>query len=369
MIITRYITRELSVTLLSVITILILALLSQQIVRYLNYVAVGKIPTNVLIELVSFEVPYLLALLLPLALYLGTILSFGRLYADNEMLILQMSGFGNRRVLQMMYVVAMTVGLVVLGLMLWVNPAISAKRQQIMESDEAMVHLIQTLLPGRFQATPDGRHVMFVETLSRDHQRAQNVFVAEQRKQDSGTSTQHQAWTLIVANQGYQSIDKETGDPFFVMLDGHRYEGVPGHNDYKIMQFRKYSIRLPQSDARRLNIENETLPTQRLWQEYQNPKRAAEFQWRFSIAISAFLLGLLAIPFSRVRPRRGRYLMLLPAVLVYIIYLYLLLAARHWLEQGIIPVWLGMWWVHGLVLAFLFGLFYFQSKQWIGGKS
>ena len=66
MIISRYLAREVMIAVLAIITILLLAFLSQQVVRYLNYVAVGKIPTNVLFELVSFEIPYLLAVLLPL---------------------------------------------------------------------------------------------------------------------------------------------------------------------------------------------------------------------------------------------------------------------------------------------------------------
>ena len=67
------ITKEVLNTLLAVVLILILAFLSQQIVRYLNYVAMGKIPTSVLVRLVAFEVPYLFALLLPLGLYLGEV--------------------------------------------------------------------------------------------------------------------------------------------------------------------------------------------------------------------------------------------------------------------------------------------------------
>lgn len=362
MIITRYIIREVGLSLLTVITVLILALLSQQIVRYLNYVAIGKIPVNVLVELVSFEVPYLLAMLLPLALYLGVMLSLGRMYADHEMLVLQMSGFDDKRLLRVLGLVAGTVGLIVLILMLWVNPAISAKRQQIMKSDEAMAHLIQTLMPGKFQATPDGRHVMYVASMSRDHQRAQNVFIAEQKK----SKTAETPWMLISANQGYQSVDKESGDPFFVMSNGFRYEGVPGQNDYKIIEFSKYSVRLPQSDARRLTMENEALPTDRLWEDYQQPRRAAEFQWRFSVAISALLLGLLAVPFSRVRPRRGRFMILLPAVVVYIVYVNLLVISRHWIEQGTMPIALGMWWVHVLMAGAILLFVYLQSKQWVG---
>ena len=78
MIIARYLTREIAQALLTVTLILVLAFTSQQLVRYLNYAAIGKIPTNVLLELVSFEVPYLTALLLPLGLYLGILLSYFR---------------------------------------------------------------------------------------------------------------------------------------------------------------------------------------------------------------------------------------------------------------------------------------------------
>lgn len=362
-IITRYLSREIMHALLSVVTVLLLAFLSQQIVRYLNYVAVGKIPTNVLLELVSFEVPYLLALLLPLALYLGILIAYGRLYADNEMSVMQMSGFGNRRVMRVTAIIALIISSCILFLMLWVNPYISAKRQQIMVSDEATFHLIQTLIPGRFQVSQNGRHVMYVEKLSRDHSRAENVFVAEESKNPKGESDQN-SWMLVRGDQGFQIKDKDSSDQFFVTTDGYRYEGIPGQNDYKIIQFKKYALRIPQNELRVTNVEDQTLSTSQLWDDYHNPKRAAELQWRFSIAISAFLLALLAVPLSTIRPRQGRYLMLLPAVLVYIVYVNLLFIARHWVEQGVVPVLLGMWWVHGVILTCVIVAMIFCTKQW-----
>lgn len=352
MIITRYLTREVLTTLLAVTIVLLLAFLCQQSVRYLNYVALGKIPTNVLLELVSFEVPYLLALLLPLGLYLGLLLTYGRFYADNEMAVLQMCGFGNRRLLHFTIIIALFVTLVILFLMLWVNPSISAKRQQVMANDEATLHLIQTLIPGRFQVSPDGHHVMYVEKLSRDHERAKNVFLAQEKKNPTNNQT---AWMLVLAGQGYQEKDTASSDQLFVTTDGYRYEGTPGQNDYKIIQFKKYKVRIPHNEVNITQEENEALPTLQLWQDYANPKRAAELQWRFSIAISSFLLALLAVPLSAVRPRQSRYLILLPAILVYIVYINLLFIARHWLEQGTVHPLIGIWWVHGVILS-LFGI-------------
>ena len=361
-IIRRYLTKEVVGSLAAVITVLMLAFISQQLVRYLNYVAIGKIATSVLLELVSFEIPYLLALLLPLSLYLGILLAYGRMYADQEMAILNMSGFSADRLLRFTAMIALAVAGIVLFLMMWVNPWVSLKRQAVMASDEATLHMIETLMPGRFQVSPDGKHVMYVESLSRDHKRAQNVFLAQQKTVPNEPDKNQ--WMLIFAEQGYQNRLKNIPDPFFVTLDGYRYEGTPGQNDYKIIKYKKYAIRLPQVDTRIIHPEDEAMSVSELWRDYANPKHAAELQWRLSVALSALLLALLAAPLSAVRPRKSRFLILLPAVLVYIVYFNLLVVARHWVEQGSIHAALGMWWVHLLMLSVVLSVVWFRSRQW-----
>jgi lipopolysaccharide export system permease protein len=348
--------------LLAVTMVLVFAFLCQQMVRYLNYVAIGKIPTGVFLQLVSFEAPYLLAFFLPLGLYLGILLAYGRLSADNEMSILHLYGYTHRHKLRLTLSIAIGVAAVVLVLMLWINPWISAKRQQLMESDEATVHLVQTMIPGRFQVSPDGHHVMYVEKLSRDRQRAQNVFLAQEKENKTPDESTQNAWMLVLADEGYQIKDKFSPDQLFVMTDGYRYEGIPGQNDYKIAQFKRYTLRIPQSDMRVSHQESETLNTTQLWADYANPKRAAELQWRFSIALSALLLAMLAVPLSTLRPRENRYAILLPAVLIYILYVNLLFVARHWVEQGSVSLQLGMWWVHGFLLFFILIAIYLQRR-------
>lgn len=363
MIIKRYLVREVAYTTGVVISVLLLAFLSQQLVRYMNYVAVGKIATNVLFQMVSFEIPYLAALLLPLALYLGILLAYGRLYTDNEMAILQMSGFGNRRLLRLTAGVGLVVGVFVLILMFYVNPWVSLKRQALMESDEATLHLIQTMIPGRFQVTPDGKRVMYVEKLSLDRTQAKNVFMAEQRV--SPTEPDTTRWMLVFASTGYQEKIPHSADPYFVTTDGYRYEGMPGDNAYKVIQFKKYAVRIPEAGPRLNHIEDEALSTSALIQGRANPNHAGELQWRISIAISALMLSLLAVPLSAVRPRSGRFLMILPAVLVYIVYFNLMLMARHSVESAVLPFWIGMWWVHGLMGLLVLAVLWYRKNQWV----
>lgn len=362
MIVKRYLTREVVYTMLAVIVVLMMAFLSQQLVRYLNYVAVGKIATNVLLQLVGYEIPYLLAMLLPLALYLGILLAYGRMHADNEMSVLNMSGFGSHQLLRLTLIIAAFVAAVVLVLMLWINPWVSLKRQQVMSSDEATLHLVETIMPGRFQVSPDGKHVMYVEKLSRDHKRAKNVFLAQQKADPD--NPQWDDWTLIYAREGYQAKVKNISDPFFVTLDGYRYEGAPGQNDYKIIKYKKYAIRLPQKDVRITHPEDEALPVSALWSDYGDPKRAAEFQWRFSVSISAILLALLAAPLSAIRPRKSRFFVLLPAMLIYILYINFLIVSRHWVGEGDISPTIGLWWVHAAMLATIATVIAIRSRLW-----
>jgi lipopolysaccharide export system permease protein len=283
------------------------------------------------------------------------------------MAILQLYGYGTFALTRFSMVLAFLISAFILYLMLSVNPWISHQRQQVMASDEATVHLVETLIPGRFQVSPDGKRVVYVEALSNDRTRAQNVFLAQAKPNKTITIDQvnNQPWMIVFAKQGFQTKDKITHDPLFVTRDGYRYEGTPGQNDFKIIQYEKYATRLPQADTHLAHQDVEALSLSELWREYHQPKRAAELQWRFSVAITVLILGLLAVPLSYVGPRQGRYRALFPAILIYIIYIQLLFVAKRWVEQAIVPSTLGVWWVHAfmLLLAMIFFIWQRRSKM------
>ena len=76
-----------------------------------------------------------------------------------------------------------------------------------------------------------------------------------------------------------------------------------------------------------------------------------------------FVVTLLAVPLSRVNPRQGRFLKLLPAILLYMAYLTMLISVRSALEKGKLPISLGMWWVHGLFLLIGLALMYWEPLR------
>ncbi|HEY0960827.1 MAG TPA: LptF/LptG family permease, partial [Pseudomonadales bacterium] len=87
------------------------------------------------------------------------------------------------------------------------------------------------------------------------------------------------------------------------------------------------------------------------------PAQVAELQWRLSLVVLIPVLALLAVPLSRVSPREGRFARIVPAILVYIAYFALLLAARDRLADGELPPVVGLWWIHLLFLAGGWALF------------
>ncbi len=83
----------------------------------------------------------------------------------------------------------------------------------------------------------------------------------------------------------------------------------------------------------------------------------------YSLPLSVFIVTLMAIPLSRVNPRQGRYLKLLPAILLYMSYLAILISVRSSLEKGKLPLSLGMWWVHAIYLSIGLLLFYWEPLR------
>ena len=72
---------------------------------------------------------------------------------------------------------------------------------------------------------------------------------------------------------------------------------------------------------------------------------------RLARPLSVLVLALIAVPLARARPGSSRYRPLWFGVLVFTVYFNMLGIGQLWLAQGRLPLWSGLWWAHGLVLA------------------
>ena len=88
----RYLTLDVITHTLAVSLVLFLVVFSGRFIKYLAEAAIGDLSAGILLPVMLYKLPAFFELILPLGFYIGLLLSFGRLYADSEMVIFRASG-------------------------------------------------------------------------------------------------------------------------------------------------------------------------------------------------------------------------------------------------------------------------------------
>jgi lipopolysaccharide export system permease protein len=358
LIVFRYLSREVMITLSAVSAVLLVIIMSGRFIKYLAQAASGALDPGVLFMIMGFRLPGFLQLILPLGLFLGILLAYGRLYLESEMTVLSATGMSQQRLLGMTMVPAAVVALLVAWLSLSLAPQGVAQVARIINQQDAMTEF-DTLVPGRFQALRDGTRVTYTETLSDNRVDLGGVFISEKRM--SQDKSKDRGISVLVAEKGRQEVHAD-GNRYLILENGYRYDGNPGEANYRAIQYDTYGVLLPKPDVSDDITDREAIPTSELWGSTE-ARPQAELQWRLSLPLLVFIVTLMAVPLSRVNPRQGRFLKLLPAILLYMAYLTILISARSAMEKGKLPAVLGIWWVHVLFLAIGLGLMYWEPLK------
>lgn len=357
MIVFRYLSREVLITMSAVSAVLLVIIMSGRFIKYLAQAAQGLLDPGSLFMIMGVRLPGFLQLILPLGLFLGILLAYGRLYLDSEMTVLTATGMSQQRLLAITLAPALFIALLVAWLSLWLAPQGITQMQLLLNKQDAMTEF-DTLAPGRFQSMRDGTRVTYTETLANERTELGGVFISDKNRprngKDGGTS-------VLVGATGVQEVHAD-GSRYLILKDGYRYDGTPGQADYREIKYDTYAALLPKPEVSSEIDDRDAIPTSQLLGS-DDPRMQSELQWRLSIPLLVFVVTVLAVPLSRVNPRQGRFLKLLPAVLLYMAYLALLIAGRGMLDKGKIPMALGLWWIHGIFLAIGLLLLYWEPLR------
>lgn len=355
MIIFRYLSRELLVTLSAVTAVLLVIVMSGRFVRYLAQAAQGSLDPGVLMSIMGYRLPAFLQLILPLGLFLGILLTYGRMYLESEMAALAATGMSQGRLLRCTLGPATFIALLVAWLTLQLAPAGLAEVTRILNQQDSLTEF-DTLVPGRFQHLKDGSRVTYTTELSDDRSQLTGVFISETVVSEGG---KERGLSVVVAETGHQIV-KPDGNRYLVLNNGYRYDGRPGQADYRVIKYDTYGVLLARPSVVAELGQIETIPTRDLIGS-DNHSYQVELQWRLSIPVLVFVVTVLAVPLAKVNPRQGRYLKLLPAILLYVAYLSALISVRGAMDRGKMPLIFGLWSVHGLFLGIAMLVFYWES--------
>ncbi|WP_304986151.1 LPS export ABC transporter permease LptF [Coxiella-like endosymbiont] len=358
MIVFRYLSKEILSTLLATTLILLIIFIINQFIHYLNDAAAGKITVKAVMEIMSLQVPLLLGYLLPLSLFLGSLLALGRMSVDHEVVVLTACGVSRSQIIVMIMIIATFITLIVAWLMLSVEPRMEWYRAKILNEALATASLAK-IIPGRFQPLGSDGKVFYAGGVNNHHRKMVNVFLVESEQ----TVGNKERWSLVSATEAGENREFNNSN-FVLFKNGSRYVGMPGDLKYDVIKFGQYGIRL---DSPQMSITGkvQAIPTTKLWRLSKTDlKAAAELQWRLAIPISVWIFALLAVPLSEPNPRKGKFAQILPAVLIYIVYANLMFLSRAWIENGVMSPTVGLEWINGSLLVVACTLFFFQSHWW-----
>jgi lipopolysaccharide export system permease protein len=279
-----------------------------------------------------------LTVLLPVGLFLGVVLAFGRLYHESEMTAVSACGVGPGSLYRPVVLLTLVVVAALALLAFRIVPAAGARAQSI-RVEALRVAQFGALEPGRFRSFAGGDAVFYAERVDASGQLF-GVFVQRRTAERLELAVAKRA-----EQRGAGQVEQE-----FVLFDGHRYEGVPGSPEWRVMEFREHGIPVRMPDFKAGKERYELKSTAALLRSDTSRDRA-ELAWRTAVPVMALVLMVLAVPLAKLRPRQGRFARVGFAILAYFIYSNLLAAARVWIEKDTLAGDLGLWWVHLLPLA------------------
>ncbi|MBX3700286.1 MAG: LPS export ABC transporter permease LptF [Dokdonella sp.] len=358
-IIDRYLLRELAGSFAAVTLILLLVLVGGAATELLGKIARGRIPAELLLSLLGLQAVGTLTILVPLAVLLGVLLGYGRLWRDSEMAVLQASGLDARGLLRPLLWFALPTMLLLAIVAFWVAPAADRKAQQLITRASRSL-IVAGLEPGRFVELPGRDGVIYVGEMSGDGTTFKRMFIESEREDASLGKTRID---VVSAASGFLYHDADGVGRYIALEDGFRVEGKLGEDDYRLMRFKRNDIKLPDvvtdddGSARKRAARSSVL-----WRTPDDPVMRAELHWRLAAPLSVLVLGLLALPLARASPREPRYARLLLALLAWLTYYNLLLLGRSWIATGKLAAGFGLWWVYVPALAIAFALWWSSQR-------
>jgi lipopolysaccharide export system permease protein len=319
--------------------VLLVIFMSNKFAEILGDAAANTLPKEAVFEVLRLTFLQYVTLLAPIGLLLGLMLALARLNRDAEMAALAACGVGPGKLLRPIALIA-TVAVVGVAWLALVETPRAARRIEAIEYAARQTIELEAIQSGRFTSMDSGRTVLYAREVQGNQLRG----VFYERERDGRV-------VVITADRGERVQDADSGELMFRLYDGRRTEGTPGEGDFLIAEFGEHGSPI-RSERREEPVESATTRATSELVGSSDPADRAEFQWRLSTPISIAVLALLALPLSRSSPREGRYARVGIGLLIYIIYENSLSVARIWVERSQVPEWLGMWWVHAVVMAF-----------------
>ena len=331
--------KELARSFGATLVVLLTIVLTMMLIRTLGLAANGVVSPQDVVLLLGYTALGNLPTILALSLFVGIVVSLGRMYRDSEMAIWFASGVGLARFLRPVLRTSWPVIAVIAGLVLvawpWSNRQANDLRLRYEQRSDAM-----RASPGQFQASADGQRVFFVEKEGAEGAGGRNVFIlTDQPKKEAVASSR----------SGHLSV--EDGARFLWLDIGHMQQLDKTSGEHSHIVFEHYRVRTGESAGGPTGaLAPKMLDTPDLLIGGE-PRKLGELVWRLGLVIGAANLMVIGVGLSASNPRRASNWSLVFAMLAFLIYYNLLNLTQAWVSNGRASAALALVGLHGAALV------------------
>ncbi|MCU1342624.1 MAG: putative permease [Candidatus Acidoferrum typicum] len=322
-----------------------------QLVRLMDLVVRRSASWQTLGILFLCTLPGILIFTLPMGVLVGVLIALGRMSADSELIAMSALGFGRRRLLVPIGMLAVGATLITFCMTLWLGP-LSVRTFRVLEdrlrTGQASFQVAPRVFDERFP-----RLVLYVNDIDSTATRWKGVFLAGTDVTDISR--------LTLAEEAIVIADRNEGKLELHLRNGSTHEFSPSEpGNYSLSAFAARDLPV---EARGLEAGPASVPSvpgrtmRTLFQERRAGARdvSVEIQRRLSFPFACISFALLAVPLGA-RPRRGGRAAGFLITLLLICGYYLMFTIGAGLaRQGTLPVWAGIWSANALTAAL--GLF------------
>ncbi len=351
-VIARSLNQEVLRSWLMVLLLLWFVLLGGRFSLYLAQAATGQLPGSMVLSLTLLKSFSFAVFAMPVAFFFAILIVLGRWNRDLESVALAASGLGPMDYFRLFLPTALLIAMSNAALSLYAVPE-SIDLGNRLKAKATQAADIKLWRAGRFMSLQEGKLLLFADALSDDGETMLNVFVQFRE----GTSQM-----LVSAEKAVRYIDEVTQTRYIMLVNGYRYDGLPGQSSYRQMKFDEYGLQVGKvaSSAKKWSA----MPTRQLGSSSEL-SAYAELQDRLSRPVSVIVLTLAGVILGRYLPGRSAYSSIIIGIIVFVVYYNLMAVIRSSYITGE-RVFLSGLWVHITPVALAWGADYLQ--RWLSGR-
>lgn len=346
MILRRYMMSQVASTTTIVLLFLMVLMLGGRLIRYFGMVAEGRLNMGFLFNLIGYNLPSFLELILPLSFFVALMLVLGRMYVDHEMSVLFSSGQSRGRMTRLMLPLILALFVIEAGISLWAKPYGVEKTEEVWQT-QSLSSAFDLIKPQTFISS--GNYHIYVGSMDKNTRTLNDIYIIQKSEK---TATKD---VIITAKKAEQTVS-HADEPFtrLVLSSGKRYEIDTDNRIYNQTTFDKYQISIAKPNNQNNKTQNITAQSSnQLLANLTEPEVKAELGYRLSLPFLIIIASMLATPLAQVQPRQGRWLRLLPAILVFVAVAISIISLKTNISKQKLSVWAYAWFIMAVMLICL----------------